>query len=108
MDDIIIIEDDTTQEIIEDLALPDEGETIHLMTERMRIGEVRYSAFPMEYPPTSLEGIAIVYNIEGWDSHEPAFNNVRIKCWFMTIPTFNIIYYCNSFKRSWRIFHWKC
>src|ERR1044072_8502182 len=90
MDDIIIIEDDTTQEIIEDLALPEEDETIHLMTERMRVGEVRYSAFPMEYPPTSLEGIAIVYNIEGWDSHEPAFNNVRIKIFFLNLKYYNI------------------
>ena len=49
------------------------------MTEKMRVGEVRYSALPMEYPPTSDEGIAIVYNIETWDSYESAFSNVRVK-----------------------------
>ena len=59
MDDIIIFEDNTTQEIIEDLAPPDEGETIHLMTDRMRVGKIRYSAFLIEYPPTSLKRTTI-------------------------------------------------
>jgi len=49
------------------------------MMEKLRVGEVQYSALPMEYPPTSNEGIAIVYNIETWDSYESAFNNVRVK-----------------------------
>src|SRR5436190_13252781 len=31
------------------------------MTEKMQVGEIRYSALPMEYPPTSPEGIAVVY-----------------------------------------------
>ncbi|CAG8680543.1 12861_t:CDS:2, partial [Funneliformis mosseae] len=43
----------------------------------MRIGKIRYSTLPMEYPPTSLEGIAIVYNIETWESYESAFNNMQ-------------------------------
>lgn len=63
----------------ESLTTPDkEDETIHLMTEKMRVGEIRYSTLPMEYPPTSPEGIAIVYNIENWDSYESAFKNVRL------------------------------
>ena len=64
----------------EDLAILDkEGETIRLITDKMRVGEIRYSALPMEYPPTSSEGIAIVYNIETWDNYESAFKNVRAK-----------------------------
>jgi hypothetical protein len=42
----------------------------------MRVGEIRYSVLPMEYPPTSAKGIAIVYNIETWDNYELAFSNV--------------------------------
>jgi hypothetical protein len=42
----------------------------------MRVGEIRYSVLPMEYPPTSAEGIAIVYNIETWGNYELAFSNV--------------------------------
>ena len=55
-----------------------EDEAIHLMTEKMRVGEIRHSALQMEYPPTSPEGIAIVFNIETWDNYESAFDNVRI------------------------------
>ena len=47
------------------------------MTDKMRVGEIRYSILPMEYPPTSAEGIAIVYNVEAWDNHDLAFNNIR-------------------------------
>ncbi|CAB4481003.1 hypothetical protein RhiirA1_475338 [Rhizophagus irregularis] len=31
----------------------------------------------MEYPPTSLEGIAVCYNIENWGSYESAFDNIQ-------------------------------
>jgi len=64
------------------LAVFDKDETIHLMTEKMKVGEIRYYALPMEYPPTSPEGIAILYNIKTWDSYELAFSNVRIKIMF--------------------------
>jgi hypothetical protein len=65
--------------------LDKEDETIHLMTDKMRVGEIRYSALPMEYPPTSSEGIAIVYNIETWDNYESAFKNVRVKLSYFSI-----------------------
>ena len=42
----------------------------------MKVGEIIYSVLPMEYPPTSVEGIAIVYNIETWDNYELIFSNV--------------------------------
>ncbi|GES77687.1 hypothetical protein GLOIN_2v1772863 [Rhizophagus clarus] len=41
-----------------------ENENINLMTDKMRVGEIRHSVLPMEYPPTSTEGITIIYNIE--------------------------------------------
>ncbi|CAG8614968.1 14540_t:CDS:2, partial [Funneliformis mosseae] len=82
MDNIEIIDDNATPEKIPNVSyylviLDKEDETINLMTEKMRIGEIRYSTLPMEYPPTSLEGIAIVYNIETWESYESAFNNMQ-------------------------------
>ena len=49
---------------------------IHSLTECLRVSEIRHAIFPMEYPPTSMEGIAICYNVENWDSYESAFNNV--------------------------------
>lgn len=59
-----------------DFDLDKENENINLITDKMRVGEIRYSVLPMEYPSTSAEGIAIVYNIETWDNYEQAFNNV--------------------------------
>ncbi|CAB5366793.1 unnamed protein product [Rhizophagus irregularis] len=59
--------DDISAELPEysgDFDLDKENENINLITDKMRVGEIRYSVLPMEYPPTSAEGIAIVYNIE--------------------------------------------
>jgi hypothetical protein len=49
---------------------------IHLLTECLKVNEIQHTIFPMEYPPTSSEGIAICYNVENWDSYESAFKNV--------------------------------
>jgi hypothetical protein len=49
------------------------------MTDKMRVGEIRYSVLPVEYPPTSAEGITIVYNIETWDNYELSFSSVSSK-----------------------------
>ncbi|CAG8778725.1 17690_t:CDS:2, partial [Cetraspora pellucida] len=46
----------------------DNSSLANLITENLRVGEVRYSALPIEYPPTSEQSIAIVFNIESWDS----------------------------------------
>ncbi|CAB4417119.1 unnamed protein product [Rhizophagus irregularis] len=64
-------------EYSEDFDLDKENENINLITDKMRVGEIRYSVLPMEYPPTSAEGIAIVYNIETWDNYEQAFSNMQ-------------------------------
>ncbi|CAG8655890.1 19372_t:CDS:2 [Dentiscutata erythropus] len=37
----------------------------NFFTKKLCINEIRYSPMPIEYPPTSLEGTAIVYNISG-------------------------------------------
>ena len=44
----------------------------------MRVEEIRYSILPMEYPLTSAEEIAIVYNIKTQDNYKLAFNNISI------------------------------
>ncbi|EXX50481.1 hypothetical protein RirG_270430 [Rhizophagus irregularis DAOM 197198w] len=72
--------DDISAELPEysgDFDLDKENENINLITDKMRVGEIRYSVLPMEYPSTSAEGIAIVYNIETWDNYEQAFNNMQ-------------------------------
>ncbi|RGB30045.1 hypothetical protein C1646_671986 [Rhizophagus diaphanus] len=42
------------------------NDEIYLLTECLRVNEIRHTIFPMEYPPTSLEGIAVCYNVENW------------------------------------------
>ncbi|CAG8597947.1 13769_t:CDS:2, partial [Dentiscutata erythropus] len=50
---------------------------IYSITENLRVKEIRHTIFPMEYLPTSPEGIAICYNIENWESYEAVFENMQ-------------------------------
>ncbi|CAG8825711.1 11810_t:CDS:2, partial [Gigaspora rosea] len=43
---------------------------------KLCINEIRYSPIPIEYPPTSLEGTAIIYNIFGWNDYNTAFSDI--------------------------------
>ncbi|CAG8714304.1 13918_t:CDS:2, partial [Cetraspora pellucida] len=42
-----------------------------------RVSEIRYSALPIKYLPTSKQGIAIVFNIGSWESYDSFFNNYQ-------------------------------
>ncbi|CAB4413407.1 unnamed protein product [Rhizophagus irregularis] len=81
-DNIIDLTYDNNLEVIEtqikDKTIDfNQNDEIYLLTECLRVNEIRYTIFPMEYPPTSLEGIAVCYNIENWGSYEPAFENIQ-------------------------------
>ncbi|KAF0412528.1 hypothetical protein F8M41_007908 [Gigaspora margarita] len=39
--------------------------------------EIRYSTLPIEYLPTSKEGIVIAFNIESWESYDAFFDNMQ-------------------------------
>jgi hypothetical protein len=69
-----IIDFDQNEEKNKDASNIDE---IHLLTECLRVNEIRHTIFLMEYPPTSPEGIAICFNVENWDSYESAFENIQ-------------------------------
>jgi hypothetical protein len=51
----------------------------------MTVKKIIHSLIPLEYPPTSEEGVAIIYHVQGWNNKEAAFTDVNIK--------FKIIYY---------------
>ncbi|CAG8561079.1 4863_t:CDS:2 [Gigaspora margarita] len=59
----------------------DESDTItktyNFFTKKLCINEIQYSPIPIEYPPTSLEGTAIIYNISGWNDYNTAFSDVQ-------------------------------
>ncbi|GBC36380.2 hypothetical protein GLOIN_2v1785279 [Rhizophagus irregularis DAOM 181602=DAOM 197198] len=83
-DNIIDLTHDNNLEVIEtqikDKTIDfNQNDEIYLLTECLRVNEIRHTIFPMEYPPTSLEDIAICYNIENWGSYEPAFKNISTK-----------------------------
>jgi len=44
----------------------------------LRVSRVVYTTVPIEYPDTSPEGVATVYNITGWKSYTDAFTDVSI------------------------------
>ena len=43
----------------------------------MTIKMIIHSLTPVEYPPTSEEGVAIIYHIQGVNNKEVAFANVN-------------------------------
>jgi len=42
----------------------------------MTVKTIIHSLTPVEYPPTSKEGVAIVYHVQGWYNEEAAFTDV--------------------------------
>jgi hypothetical protein len=49
------------------------------ITKQVTVKTLLHSLTPMEYPPTSEDGVAIVYHIEGWQDMNAAFADVSIK-----------------------------
>ena len=45
----------------------------------MTVKTIIHSLTPIEYPPTSKEGVAIVYYVEGWQNVNAAITDVSIK-----------------------------
>ena len=48
------------------------------ITRHMTVKTIIHSLTPIEYPPTSECGVAIVYHIEGWNNVNAAFSDVSI------------------------------
>jgi hypothetical protein len=44
----------------------------------MTVKTIIHSLTPIEYPPTSEEGVAIIYHVQGWNNKEAAFTDVNI------------------------------
>ena len=49
------------------------------ITKQMTVKTILHSLTPIEYPPTSEDGVAIVYHVEGWQNVNSAFADVSIK-----------------------------
>ncbi|CAG8509089.1 14019_t:CDS:2 [Cetraspora pellucida] len=55
----------------------DNVKTYNFFTKNLCINEIRYSPIPIEYLPTSLKSIAIVYNISNWNDYNVAFSDIQ-------------------------------
>ncbi|CAB5175825.1 unnamed protein product [Rhizophagus irregularis] len=52
-------------------------ETLAFFTSQLRVPKVIYTTVPIEYPDTSSEGVATVYNVTGWKNHIDAFSDIQ-------------------------------
>ncbi|CAG8856506.1 27194_t:CDS:2, partial [Gigaspora margarita] len=62
-----------------------------------------YSPISTEYPPTSIEGIATIYNISEWDDFNSAFSDVRggkkvVECEFLGCKVYKSVRICTGAK----------
>ena len=48
------------------------------LTKNMTVRTIIHTLTPIEYPPTSEKGTAIIYHVEGWDNIEAAFSDVNL------------------------------
>ena len=44
----------------------------------MSVETILHSLTPIEYPPTSINGVAIIFHVEGWQNADAAFTDVNI------------------------------
>uniref|UniRef100_U9SRE3 Uncharacterized protein n=1 Tax=Rhizophagus irregularis (strain DAOM 181602 / DAOM 197198 / MUCL 43194) TaxID=747089 RepID=U9SRE3_RHIID len=66
----IILSDISDIEAIsdEETILDDEGRTSSLFYKISLSSRIIYSSFPIEYPKTSPDGVATIFNISGWSA----------------------------------------
>ncbi|PKY61969.1 hypothetical protein RhiirA4_432188 [Rhizophagus irregularis] len=57
--------------------LEDDIEEIYFITKQMTVKTIIHSLTSIEYPPTSKEGVAIIYHVEGWNNVEEVFTDIQ-------------------------------
>ncbi|CAG8581517.1 11061_t:CDS:2, partial [Scutellospora calospora] len=92
----IIDQDDDLNEISEI--------SYNYFTKKLHISEIRYSPISIEYPSTSLEGIATIYNVSEWDDFNSAFSDVSsggkklVECEFLGCKVYKSVRICTGAK----------
>ncbi|RIA83129.1 hypothetical protein C1645_743298 [Glomus cerebriforme] len=61
-----------TKKLPNDISSESEEDTGIYITKRGTVKTIIHLLVPIEYPPTSEEGIAIIYHIKGWENKEAA------------------------------------
>ncbi|CAB4402601.1 unnamed protein product [Rhizophagus irregularis] len=47
------------------------------ITKHMTVKTILHLLTPLEYPPTSENGVAIIYHVEGWQNVDSAFTDIQ-------------------------------
>ncbi|POG57709.1 hypothetical protein GLOIN_2v1791412 [Rhizophagus irregularis DAOM 181602=DAOM 197198] len=72
-----IIYEDELIELPDGISSKLEEDTEIYITKHITVKTIIHSLVPIEYPPTSERGIAIIYHIERWENKEAVFSNVQ-------------------------------
>ncbi|CAB4408423.1 unnamed protein product [Rhizophagus irregularis] len=76
-DDETISEDESSRLLVDDQDNNDEDEQVAFFTKHLSVSEIIYSAFPVEYPKTSPQGVATIFNVSGWSNPMACFNDIQ-------------------------------
>ncbi|RHZ86806.1 hypothetical protein Glove_44g22 [Diversispora epigaea] len=55
-----------------------ENEEEVYITKNTSVETILHSLTPIEYLPTSINGVAIIFHVEGWQNADAAFTDVNI------------------------------
>ncbi|RGB36128.1 hypothetical protein C1646_758509 [Rhizophagus diaphanus] len=72
-----ISEDESPRLLVDDQDNNDEDEQVAFFTKHLSVSEIIYSVFPIEYPKTSPQGVATIFNISGWSNLMACFNDIQ-------------------------------
>ncbi|CAB4426178.1 unnamed protein product [Rhizophagus irregularis] len=65
-------------------------EPIAFFTKYLSVPEVIHSALPIEYPKTSPQGVATIFNITGWANPMACFNDISGSTTIQNCPYFGV------------------
>ncbi|EXX77219.1 hypothetical protein RirG_025800 [Rhizophagus irregularis DAOM 197198w] len=74
-DDETISEDEYSEK--DEQNINEDEEPIAFFTKYLSVPEVIHSALPIEYPKTSPQGVATIFNITGWANSMACFNDIQ-------------------------------
>ncbi|CAB5369409.1 unnamed protein product [Rhizophagus irregularis] len=74
-DDETISEDEYSEK--DEQNINEDEEPIAFFTKYLSVPEVIHSALPIEYPKTSPQGVATIFNITGWANPMACFNDIQ-------------------------------
>ncbi|KAF0483179.1 hypothetical protein F8M41_023328 [Gigaspora margarita] len=50
---------------------------IAFFTKKLQVNQIIHTALPVEYPATSEDGFAAIFNVNCWNNYMDAFNNIQ-------------------------------